>query len=1149
MKTLAVLSKHLVLLTALPILALSALADQTWTGVANSQWNVAGNWNGIALPAASDAVIYNNLSLLNLGGVLGQDFGIQGIIVSNVPAAVSIGGANTVTLTPTALTYTNVVGTTTYRMPLGIGMANATQNLAITVPVVLGSTQAWVVANGQTLDISGAVSVSAGLYKDGLGALYLEGTNTFAGGFTDNGGAVWINNSAALGGGGGTRNYWFANNALGAGLHLNGTNGNISLPGAVQFNLSQQYGAIFNEAGDNVIAGNMYVQSGGGLVYIVANAGSLTLNGLIGLSVSARPFQVGGAAKGIINGQITQSLPITKTDSGTWTLNHNNNTYSGVTTVQGGTLALGASAKIPNTPSILILSNATLDVSAMTNNVISTNALYLTPSTTVQALGGNGTVSGSVFCPTTAYIVPGGTNAVGTLTITSNLALNGSVTLPFELNTDPTPGNGVNDLLNVGGELDPEFATIIITPLSLLPDGATYRLINYGTETANAFNPTVLTDSRCTFTLQDSSTSPGHIDVQIAGGNSNLVWSGGNGSTWDVNGTANWDANNLTFYNYDAVTFDDSASPNNGVTINGPVRPVSVNVANTNLNYAFLVGSSSKITGNTGITKSGPGYLTNLVSCDFTGPVTVNGGTYTVYAVANSGSASPLGAGNNITLNGGTFLFGGKLPTSGTFNRSWTMGANGGTVMSATNTFYLAGQISGPGSFTKSGGQQIILGDVVSGTLSAGASNIFSGNTLVTQGELQIRNNNALGYGKAVVTSGADLAVGGGVAYASLGTIPNNIDLNGDGPSSNGALQVNDNNTTANFSGTINLVTSSSVGVVAGNPLTFIISGPITGSGMLKKQNHLAGSTVILTCPTNSYGGGTLVVGGTLQLGNGGSCGSLGSGSVTDNGTLAYNHSDSITNNSAISGTGNLTHTGTGTLTLGGANNYSGTTVVNGGTLIVNGSLGSGAVTVNSGATLGGNGTIGGAVTMNGSTLALGANISTLTINNVLNLGGTTVMKVSHVVGAVNDSIAGVTTLTFAGALNITATGTLQANDSFKLFNATTYFGSFTSTNLPTLGPGLFWDTSALGTGTVRVGSTAPDISSFKVLNNGNFQLTFSGPNGAGYRVWATTNVALKPVTVTWTPLFTNTFGPSPVTFTDTQAPNFPRRFYLISMP
>ena len=210
----------------------------------------------------------------------------------------------------------------------------------------------------------------------------------------------------------------------------------------------------------------------------------------------------------------------------------------------------------------------------------------------------------------------------------------------------------------------------------------------------------------------DIGGSPGHVDVQITGGNSNLVWSGGSGASWDLNSSANWDANALTFYNSDAVTFDDSGSPNNNVTINGTVRPVSVSVANTNLNYAFLAGSSSKITGNTGITKSGPGYLTNLVSCDFTGPVTVNGGTYTVYTVANGGSASPLGAGNNITLNGGAFLFGGKLPGSGSFNRSWTLGANGGTVMSATNAFYLASQISGPGSFTKSGSQQIILGDV-----------------------------------------------------------------------------------------------------------------------------------------------------------------------------------------------------------------------------------------------------------------------------------------------------------------------------------------------------------------------------------------------------------------------------------------------------
>ena len=263
---------------------------------------------------------------------------------------------------------------------------------------------------------------------------------------------------------------------------------------------------------------------------------------------------------------------------------------------------------------------------------------------------------------------------------------------------------------------------------------------------------------------------------------------------------------------------------------------------------------------------------------------------------------------------------------------------------------------------------------------------------------MQIRNNNALGYGKAVVTSGADLAVGGGVAYGSLGTITNNIDLNGDGPSSNGALQVNDDNTHGELlPAPLTSLPAAALAWLPAAPSPSLSPAPSLVRAMLKKQNHLAGSTVILTCPTNSYSGGTLVTGGTSQLGNGGSCGSLGSGSVTDNGTLAYNHSDSIINNSAISGTGNLTHTGSGTLTLGGANTYSGTTTVNGGTLIVNGSLGTGAVTVNSGATLGGHGTINGAGHPEQRQHALPRQrLQHLTINNLLNLAGTTIMKVGH---------------------------------------------------------------------------------------------------------------------------------------------------------
>jgi autotransporter-associated beta strand protein len=1033
-------------------------------------------------------------------------------------------------------------------MPLGIGMANATQNLAISLPVVLSSsTQAWVVASGQTLDVSGPVSGASGLYKDGLGTLMLEGTNSFTGAFTNNAGAVWINNSLGLGGGSGTRNIWIANNALGAGLHLNGTNGSIVLPVNLQFDLSQQYGAIINEAGTNVITGQIWEQSGGGVAYVVANAGALLLNGPINTSVGARPFQVGGAANGIINGAIGGALLFTKTDPGTWTLT-NHNSYSGATVIQGGTLVLSPTATIPGTPTITLASNAVLDASAVFNTTYAVNAFYLTPSSTVQTLAGNGSVIGNVLAANTAYLVPGGTNGVGTLSFSNNLSLV-NMTSAFELNTATTPGSGVNDLVNVGGDIDPGSSTLLVTALSPLTSPGTYRLFNYNGAELNPFSGVNLqTDTRYTFGIDDSTTN--QVNLLVSGTNANLIWSGGNGATWDLAfaASANWDSDTDYFYNADSVTFND-ASANNTVNINGAVRPLSMLVTNNSANYSF--SGSGKITGLTGLTKTGTGMLAITDgNNDFTGPVTVNGGTLAVTNFATSGNSSPLGAGTSITLNGGTFLFGGARPGSGTVNRYWTLGANGGTILSTNGVFFLANQISGPGSLTKTGSVQIILGDIVTGSLSTGASNTYSGNTYIMQGELQVRNNHALGFGKAVVSAGADLSFGGGVNY---GMLTNNIDLNGgDGNGNAGALQVNDANTIANYGGTITLLGNSSVGSFTA-PSSFTISGPIIGPGLLTKTNHVT-CTVVLTCPTNSYSGGTFVTGGTLQLGSGGSCGSLGKGSVTNNGTLAYNHSDTIVNNSAIYGSGNLTHTGSGTLTLGGANTYSGATTVNGGTLLVNGSLAAGAVTVANGATLGGYGTINGVVTMNsGSTLSLGSSIGTLTVNNALNLGGTTAMKVSHVTTATNDSIRGVSTLSISGALEVTVTGTLQAGDSFKLFNATTYAGTFGSTNLPALGGGLAWDASGLTNGTLKVVSTGipqPRFNSLPFrLGNGSYQLSFSGQSGAGYHVWATTNPALAPVSVTWSNLSSGTFSGVPVSYADSQAASYAKRFYTVTSP
>jgi hypothetical protein len=63
--------------------------------------------------------------------------------------------------------------------------------------------------------------------------LILEGPSTFTSGFTNNGGAVWINDSAGLGAG--NKTIYLSSDKMGAGLHLNGTNGDLSLASGLTF--------------------------------------------------------------------------------------------------------------------------------------------------------------------------------------------------------------------------------------------------------------------------------------------------------------------------------------------------------------------------------------------------------------------------------------------------------------------------------------------------------------------------------------------------------------------------------------------------------------------------------------------------------------------------------------------------------------------------------------------------------------------------------------------------------------------------------------------------------------------------------------------------------------------------------------------------
>ena len=213
-----------------------------------------------------------------------------------------------------------------------------------------------------------------------------------------------------------------------------------------------------------------------------------------------------------------------------------------------------------------------------------------------------------------------------------------------------------------------------------------------------------------------------------------------------------------------------------------------------------------------------------------------------------------------------------------------------------------------------------------------------------------------------------------------------------------------------------------------------------------------------------------------------------------------------------------LVKVGTGTQTLGGANTYTGGTTVSNGTLMVNGSI-TGGATVRAGGTLGGTGTVPGLVTVDaGGTLAAGASIGTLTLGTSPSLGGTVRAEVDRNDGVTFLADQVVVTgnpITYGGTLAITNTGApLQLGDTFTLFNATSYSGSFSIVS-HTPGQVVTWNTSQLAVnGTVSVGAVVP-APIIAVVNGSNLDLSWPA-EALGAQLQSQTNSLAVGITSTW---------------------------------
>jgi len=212
------------------------------------------------------------------------------------------------------------------------------------------------------------------------------------------------------------------------------------------------------------------------------------------------------------------------------------NTYGGNTTVNAGTLALGVSGSINNSP-IINVAGGIFDVSAVSSYILGGS----------QTLEGSGTINGSVATASGANIFPATDGTTGTLAFNNNLNMSSGGTCHFDLG--PTAA-GANDLITVGGTLTLNGNTFHIKASSL-ETANDYVLISSANPVSGTVNATptfdVVPPGSANYTIQISGnnvflhySSAGPIQASIANnddGTVTLAFQGSPGAKYVVQST------------------------------------------------------------------------------------------------------------------------------------------------------------------------------------------------------------------------------------------------------------------------------------------------------------------------------------------------------------------------------------------------------------------------------------------------------------------------------------------------------------------------------------------------------------------------------------------------------------------------------------
>jgi len=860
--------------------------------------------------------------------------------------------AGTLTVGSSGISANGAAGAGGYGFNFGGGTLKSSAAFAIDsrIPIqinsaaVVDTTGGNITANGPFLAGTG----TGNLTVQGGNTLILSGASTYTGNTTINSGTLLVNNTSGSGTGTGAVT-----------VYTNGTLGGTgSIDGLVTNNAGGTLFAGANGVGTLTMNGNLVLNAGSTNTFVV-NGTTLTASNSVTLGASVT---YGGMLNIVPSGTFTTNQTFTLF-SGAGATDPSN--FGRIQGSPGAGLSFSFAdgmLSVISTPPTLGTNTALTRHSGTVDNSTYGAALRFdvtvtgsgpTPTGTVELRDGSpaGTLLGSgLLAGGTAIIAP----ALNAMTAGAHIlygVYSGDNTYPYGYNTltqtvvalpvtvtGASAGNKVFD----GTTTATVTGGTVVTPVA--GDTATEININGGTF-ANAGPGTGIGVTVVLGGTKASSYSLSPPPALTANIFAAAIWTNTPGGTWSkagnwansavgtgTNVTADFNSINLTA---DTTVTNDTARTignlifgdtdtssaaswvviSNTITLAGTAPTITVNP----LGSGATATINSLLTGTAGLRKNGTGTLILGGVNSYTGGLTVNNGTLIFPAslantftggvtnnggslvISNMNSVGCAGGGNassnSISLNGGTFSYGGGTLASDTLTFNLLNGTSTIDISGDAQTLRGGGAVTGSGNLVKTGLGTLCFGKNVITILG----NTFTGNILVTGGQMDIRNPDSLGDVAGITTvSNATLYIDPfgqafGVTFNAepLVFLGNSYIRNYDqsatvaqvntltGPmTNNGTLSIFSQTSGAyaelDINGDLTNTASSSLvlgGVAIGNNGT---TGPSTNGQIITINGVVSGpasvsavgdSTSVYTLANNNYSGNTTVSGGKLKLG------------------------------------------------------------------------------------------------------------------------------------------------------------------------------------------------------------------------------------------------------------------------------------------